>query len=683
MSSASASSSSAAPHPRRVWYRRLAHLWWRYQWAVIVALALLFLALGYVGFHLYYSRSAERPAGVSDLIYYATQLIPMISGGLQHPAPWELDVARHGLPLVVGYAGLAAIVVLLAEPLQRLRLRRIRGHVIVCGLGRKGLLLSRRFLELGHTVVAVEIDADNRAIERCRDEGVIVVTGDACDPPVLETAGAGRAAYVVAVCGPDGTNVDVAFAAKALAEKDRRRGARSLTCAAHIADPQLRELLQTRELETQDAGFRLELFSVFDSGAHAMLAEHPVLGDGAAATAPLVVVVGVGNFGGSLVAHAARDWLPHWRRDGRRLRVITIDRQAVARTNVLAIRYPLLDTVCELRAFDMDVASAEFQAGSFLEGDRETDNEAERGTGAEAVAGDSAEAGGRVGADARAGADDDLVVYVCLDQDSNALAASLTLLQRCRERRARIVVRLGAASGLAAFCDDTRHTDAPARLYGFPLLERTCTPDVVLGGVNDTLARAIHEEYRARRLAHSGGDPADPSLLPWEQLAPALIDANRHQADHIGVSLAAVRCCLAPLSDWEADRFTFAADEIERLARLEHQRWMDHYLAEGWCHAPGTKDPRRKTHPSLVPWEELPGPEREKDRETVRALPGFLARAGLQIQRLGPVPTGAHAEPLSARARTQPVPAGAGTRPLQGAAESSREPTMPMMEREP
>lgn len=648
MSPASANGLPAAPHPRRVWYRRLAHLWWRYQWAVVIALGLLFLVLGYVGFHIYFSRYPERPAGFSDLIYYAVQLIPMISGGLAHPAPWELDVARHGLPLVVGYAGLAAIVVLLSEPLQHLRLRRTHDHVVVCGLGRKGLLLSRRFRDLGFVVVAIERDADNRAVERCRDEGVIVVTGDACDPPLLGAAGAGRAAYVVAVCGADGTNVDVAFAVRALVEKTRRRAARSLTCAVHIADPQLRELLQARELEAQETAFRLELFSVFDSGAHAMLVEHPVL-DGDGAADPLVVVVGVGNFGGSLVVHAARNWLPHWRETGRRLRVVTIDRQALARTRALAARYPLLDAVCELRAFDMDVSSAEFHAGAFMEYDREAETE-----------------GG-------------LVVYVCLDQDSNALAASLALLQRFRQRRARIVVRLGAASGLAAFCDDTRHIGTPARLYGFPLLERTCTPGVVLGGVHDTLARAIHAEYRSQRAAavgpavadgraegdgerdgdgRSGGHGGDPSVLPWEQLPPALIDANRHQADHIGVKLATVGCCVVPLSDWEADQFVFSADEIEMLACLEHQRWMDDYLAQGWRHAPGAKDPVRKTHPALVPWEELPEAEREKDRDAARALPGFLTRACLQVQRLGPASARADPPAASVGASREPHQSG-------------------------
>ena len=128
----------------------------------------------------------------------------------------------------------------------------------------------------------------------------------------------------------------------------------------------------------------------------------------------------------------------------------------------------------------------------------------------------------------------------------------------------------------------------------------------------------------------------NPSLVAWDELPQRLQDASRRQADDIGSKLSAIGCGLEALTDWDADLFAFAPDEIERLAVLEHERWLEDYQASGWRYAPGAKSVEQKTHPSLVPWGELSEAEREKDRDVARLLPTLLARAGLQVARLEP-----------------------------------------------
>jgi hypothetical protein len=44
-----------------------------------------------------------------------------------------------------------------------------------------------------------------------------------------------------------------------------------------------------------------------------------------------------------------------------------------------------------------------------------------------------------------------------------------------------------------------------------------------------------------------------------------------------------------------------------------HQKWMDEKTKEGWVYGP-KKDPTAKTHPSMVSYEKLPEPEKDKDR---------------------------------------------------------------------
>ena len=72
---------------------------------------------------------------------------------------------------------------------------------------------------------------------------------------------------------------------------------------------------------------------------------------------------------------------------------------------------------------------------------------------------------------------------------------------------------------------------------------------------------------------------------------------------------------------------------MAKMARMEHMSWYEGKLQDGWRYAPD-KDPNKKTNPALLPWEELPEAEREKNRAFIRGLPLLLARAGFQVESL-------------------------------------------------
>jgi RyR domain len=123
--------------------------------------------------------------------------------------------------------------------------------------------------------------------------------------------------------------------------------------------------------------------------------------------------------------------------------------------------------------------------------------------------------------------------------------------------------------------------------------------------------------------------------VPWSRLPERLKEANRAFADRIGSKLEATGCALAPdpLVGPDANGFSFSHEEVEELARLEHDAWCDALRMEGWRPGPGM-DSDSKEHPMLVPWEQLSEEERNKDRDPVRALPTMLAAAGFEILRL-------------------------------------------------
>src|SRR4030042_4135158 len=73
------------------------------RWVPVAALGLLGLVLGYLGFAEHAEiHGLDRSAW--DLAYLALQLVPMESGSVAAPVPWQLAVAPPLLPPVSGDA---------------------------------------------------------------------------------------------------------------------------------------------------------------------------------------------------------------------------------------------------------------------------------------------------------------------------------------------------------------------------------------------------------------------------------------------------------------------------------------------------------------------------------------------------------------------------------------------------
>lgn len=151
---------------------------------------------------------------------------------------------------------------------------------------------------------------------------------------------------------------------------------------------------------------------------------------------------------------------------------------------------------------------------------------------------------------------------------------------------------------------------------------------------NEVIAHSIHEEYVRNQKAKGDTAEKNPALVSWEELPEHLKESNRDQALHIVEKLKAIGCEVVVLKDREAGKFEFTLEEVELLAKMEHERWMEERLVSGWKYAPGPKDVKKKTSPWLVTYEELPEEQKEKDRDAVRGIPKFLAEVGFEIERV-------------------------------------------------
>ncbi|MFO7742597.1 MAG: RyR domain-containing protein [Anaerolineae bacterium] len=159
------------------------------------------------------------------------------------------------------------------------------------------------------------------------------------------------------------------------------------------------------------------------------------------------------------------------------------------------------------------------------------------------------------------------------------------------------------------------------------------------GNLLDELAKAHHQVFR-RRLEDDGYEWAPTtdderrthsSLLPWSELPEDEKEQNRaavrdipHKLAQVGYVMIAARSNQPPFEFPEND------EDLERLAELEHRRWMHSKLEAGWRCARAT-DKEQKLHEALLNWDELPDDQKEKDRALVRAIPRILAQAGYTV----------------------------------------------------
>jgi len=584
------------------WRIRFSLLWKSYRWVAVACAGVAAFVLGLDGYARYFALH-QRQASWADLVYLSFLLFKFGASSLEHPVPWQLETARFLAPAAAIGAAVETLVALFREKFLDLRLHFVRRHVVVCGLGAKGSLFVKRFVERGYSVVAIERDGKNPSVPLCQKLGVPVVIGDAADPLTLERARVARARHLVATCPDDGVNAEVALVSRGIV---RKPGTPFLAAHVHVVDVDLCLLLREREIASSGRqGVRIEFFNVYQNGVRAMLALQGSAwqgGAGAGAHRPHLLVVGFGRFGRELVLQAGRNWHLEHGAAGKRLRITVVDSAAEEGVRRVSRRYPGLAASCDLEPLSLDTSAPVFEEARFL-------RQAVDGHGLSAV-------------------------FICLSDNSKSLAAALMLSRHLKGSGVPIVVRLSRTAGLASLLSrDGSCSDAYGNLYAFGLLDGACTVDLLLGGTNEVLAQALHEEYvraRERELAGSGR-PA--SLVPWQDLPERLRESNRRQADGIAVKLKAVGCELTLATDWGGEASAFAADEIEVMARMEHERWAEDLSRDGWTYAAGAKSEERRTHPGLRAWGDLPESEREIDRSFIRGLPVFLGRAGFRIVR--------------------------------------------------
>jgi hypothetical protein len=208
-------------------------------------------------------------------------------------------------------------------------------------------------------------------------------------------------------------------------------------------------------------------------------------------------------------------------------------------------------------------------------------------------------------------------LFVGFDDEDANFETAMRVMHKLRdgleeEDRARLKahVWLPAHAGFAALLPK-------AGFAAFGEQDVVCTLEEVRNRLLLDLARGLHEEFRR--------DNQELRIGPWEELDDVLRMSNVWAATHIDVKLRDMGYEVRakdepgrPIEDF--------GDNVERMAEVEHNRWVAERLMAGKRHG----KPEAGGHPLILPWGKL-GKEQEKDREQVRSIPRRLAGLGKKV----------------------------------------------------
>jgi hypothetical protein len=558
----------------------------RKRWYLLAGAWLLLIILGYGGF-VEQSREGGLGRGFLDNLYQTLQLAILSYGDSDVSLNWRLEIARFAAPLMSAGTLVQAASVVFRDQFERLRVAKLKDHTIVCGLGVSGTELALALAAAGRKVVGVDADPQSAGLATLRAHDIPAIAGDPKSPGVLRAVRIDYASNLVALCPQDATNVAIATAARAV---PRQKRAVDLRCSVHLEDAELTEFLRGSGIGG-DETVRIEFFNMHERGARALVSEHLVLEPGGK---PHLVVIGLGQLGRALVLVAAQKWSEAG--DGP-LTVTLVDREAPARMQALEMQHPGLVSAVDATVLPLDVEAPTREGlDSFL---------------------------GRL-AEHRPS-----LVAITLDDESTALATGLYLHRAIDDPDVPVVVRTRGDEGLgeAVGLDDEEGMRRFPGLRLFPMLDRTCSPALIEGGVREELAKALYEDHLARAAARGVVDPS------WSSLTDEQREAGREAADGLVDALKENGFELLPLRHWGAPTVPFTKDETLRMAIRDHDRWRARRGSDGWRYGVPRNEGERVT-PQLVQWENLEPSWHEYNLTRIEAMPGILARAGFEVARI-------------------------------------------------
>jgi hypothetical protein len=144
----------------------------------------------------------------------------------------------------------------------------------------------------------------------------------------------------------------------------------------------------------------------------------------------------------------------------------------------------------------------------------------------------------------------------------------------------------------------------------------------------EKLAIAIHEKFNQKQLENH---PEKPLAYPrFTDLPDTLKYSNLRQARSIFSMLELMEWEIRPIDSQGEPILKITKEEVDVLARFEHDEWMKERLSSGWRYGE-EKNVDKKISPYLIPFDELDKEIKKLDQDSIRNIPELLELIGMAI----------------------------------------------------
>jgi len=555
--------------------------WLEIRWIVLGCAWLTGLILGVAGFGRFAIQN-ELPWTVGDRVYLTLQLVTLESGIAVGISNAMLEMARFLLPALTAYTLLQALKSLFREQLNWLRLWRLREHVIICGTGSRVCRLADELTARGYKVLVIR--SSEVAHQDLHKGKFIVLEGEVSDPDLLIQSRVLHASHLVCLFDEDSQNVQLAIQAHQLSQQRTRN---RLTCVVHLESAELTHLLKHSEMALGTERFQLEIYNPYAGTARVLMQEALV----SQVTEPVhLLIIGFGRMGNNLVRQAALAW--SLKKPAQPFAITIMDQAASEKVTLLLAELPNITLNCQITPIDLDLAHRNLfeKQLDLLSAHLPATH-----------------------------------VFLCLSDQDLMLQVGLSLLRHPANVSASLFIQTGQDHAVFQLLKQVAlDVGYQGPIISYERYERTCSADLILGGIFESLAQGLYRSY----IRGIGGSEHRQT---WDQLTDAEKDVNRQQANRLYSLVKAFGYQISPLQDFAAADFKIEPEAVvEAMAQYEHERWRKAKLAAGW-RLGKVRDPRKRLHPDLVNWDDLPEVERQKNRHYIHQLPVLLARIGFQM----------------------------------------------------
>lgn len=131
----------------------------------------------------------------------------------------------------------------------------------------------------------------------------------------------------------------------------------------------------------------------------------------------------------------------------------------------------------------------------------------------------------------------------------------------------------------------------------------------------EKIAKLIHNNYNKNQIKKYQDKPLE--YPTWEELPDTLKDSNIRQARGVFDKLNRYGYVATYEQDGREEITEFTKEQVEKLAREEHDAWWAERKSNGWTYAE-KKNVDKKTSPYMLPYDELLETIKELDRDAVR-----------------------------------------------------------------